>query len=379
MKRFRFMPKLAAAIVSAAMIFSGAVPAFADGANNKGINKLEKNTVYFDATLNMEVEKSASGITPTVPNVTFSYNVINGEAESKSSNDTTTSIKKGFGFDTAQSFTATKSQDYSKISEETNEKNVITETGKVVYQVAIPFTNVNFTEPGIYHYVVTDKTTLGQGFDTSGHVNTRDLYISVVDQDGKYVINDATMTTTGSDGKGTGFSYNYKAKYLKFTKKIAGNQATLSDRFEFNMAISNVDQNVTVSYNNVFADPKASDALPGETLNPSNKVVSKSFYMTNLSSVAVDNIPSGYKIKITEAPGNYSASLDKDKNLSSLSLIDNTLSVNDPITSSVYFTVINTKEGTVPTGVIFAVAPFAIGAVAIAAFVILKVRKAAKQ
>lgn len=376
MKRFRFMPKLAAAIVSAAMIFSGAVPAFADGADNKGINKYEANTVYFDATLNMEVEKSASDITPTVPNVTFSYNVINGAAESKSLNNTTTSIKEGIGFNDANAtLTAKRSQDYSR----TSDKDATTETGKVVYQVAIPFTNVNFTEPGIYHYVVTDKTTLGQGFDTDKLVTKRDLYISVVDNNGTYVINDATMTTTGSDGKGTGFSYNYKAKYLKFTKKIAGNQATLSDRFKFDMAISNVDQNVTVSYNKVFATSDSTDALTGETLTPADNTVRKSFYMTNLSSVAVDNIPSGYKIKITEAPGNYSASLDKDKNLSSLSLIDNTLSVNDPITSSVYFTVTNTKEGTVPTGVIFAVAPFAIGAVAIAAFVILKVRKAAKQ
>lgn len=61
MKRFRFMPKLAAAIVSAAMIFTTAVPAFADDANKK--LTVNTNKVQFTTKLKLDMKTSADGIT----------------------------------------------------------------------------------------------------------------------------------------------------------------------------------------------------------------------------------------------------------------------------------------------------------------------------
>lgn len=67
MKRFRFMPKLAAAIVSAAMIFSGAVPAFADDTTttthpNGGNLTLDSQIVKFNTKLTLNVTKSSDAV-----------------------------------------------------------------------------------------------------------------------------------------------------------------------------------------------------------------------------------------------------------------------------------------------------------------------------
>lgn len=104
MKRFRFMPKLAAAIVSAAMIFSGAVPAFADGTttNPNGGNLTvgeKKNHVYFDAIVELQVEKSSNNVKTKVPNKKFTYTVSNGAEE--------TNIKAGTLSDPISSVSAT--------------------------------------------------------------------------------------------------------------------------------------------------------------------------------------------------------------------------------------------------------------------------------
>lgn len=365
MKRFRFMPKLAAAIVSAAMIFSGAVPAFADDTTttthpNGGNLTLDSQIVKFNTKLTLNVTKSSDAVNITVPAKTISYTIKNGDA------DSTNGILAGVNDDKL-----------SVSSSVFNSKSVIKNDETTPYVIAtssIDFSKAGFTAAGIYRYKIISQTNFDPAME--GDFNTTQ-YIDVVvaNTDGKgYAVKDAAMINNAKTSKSDKFQFTYKATYLKFTKNIEGNQADVTKRFIFGMTLSDLTQPVTLTYNNVTSTN--STVLP-TTLTPTSGTVSQNFSLTRGSSVTVDNIPYGYSFDINENPDGYTPTV-KSNDINDSELANDHLTKSN-INSKIEFTVTNTKGGTVPTGVIFAVAPFAIGAVAIAAFVILKVRKAAKQ
>lgn len=379
MKRFRFMPKLAAAIVSAAMIFSGAVPAFADGTttttNPNGGNLTagtgeKKNHVYFDAIVELQVEKSSNNVTTKVPNKTFSYTVSNG-AEDKENN-----IKAGT---LSGSINAT-----AKLG------NTKTTSGNKEYAKGtadIDLSNATFNEAGVYHFTITDTSSKGLGNSFSGNIGkTKDLYVSVSNDGSGYEIKDASIKALSNESKTAGFDYTYNATYLKFKKYITGNQSNATKTFNFTLTLNNLDQTVDLTYIDL-PDTDTNNSKPA-TLTPNEKNTSTAtFDLTQNSEVIIDNIPVGYGFTVAENKEGYTASLKdiaKGTDTAQPTISNNTdndtgsVSLNN-VNTYISFTVQNLKDGTVPTGVIFAVAPFAIGAVAIAAFVILKVRKAVKQ
>ena len=377
MKEFRFMPKLAAAIVSVAMIFSGAVPAFAATTDGNTTINTAGNSVKFNTTLSLSMETLGENVQKRIPAKTFKYTVSPGSAVSSSN-----PIYAGVALsDTKSTVTATiAAQDVTS-----NQSSVSVDT-------TVDFSDVQWPQTGIYRYKVTNTDSATSAYTGSGFGKTMLLDVAVVNDSAGtgYKIDHAALvnTTTNSDGtttssKSDGFVFNYQSKYMKFTKLVAGNQGDHNKDFQFTLNISGATGldylNVTTTSTSTNSAAKKSGTI--DLTNGSTGDVT--FYLKHDEYVVINNLPAGYHFTVNENKTDLTA----NGYTPSISATTGTLTVDNNnakasannVASSLAFNVTNTKSGSVPTGVIFAVAPFAIGAVAIALFVILKVRKAAKQ
>lgn len=377
MKEFRFMPKLAAVIISAAMIFSGAVPAFAATTDGNTTINTAGNSVKFNTTLSLSMETLGENVQKRIPAKTFKYTVSPGSAVSSSN-----PIYAGVALsDTKSTVTATiAAQDVTS-----NQSSVSVDT-------TVDFSDVQWPQTGIYRYKVTNTDSATSAYTGSGFGKTMLLDVAVVNDSAGtgYKIDHAALvnTTTNSDGtttssKSDGFVFNYQSKYMKFTKLVAGNQGDHNKDFQFTLNISGATGldylNVTTTSTSTNSAAKKSGTI--DLTNGSTGDVT--FYLKHDEYVVINNLPAGYHFTVNENKTDLTA----NGYTPSISATTGTLTVDNNnakasannVASSLAFNVTNTKSGSVPTGVIFAVAPFAIGAVAITLFVILKVRKAAKQ
>lgn len=377
MKEFRFMPKLAAAIVSVAMIFSGAVPAFAATTDGNTTINTAGNSVKFNTTLSLSMETLGENVQKRIPAKTFKYTVSPGSAVSSSN-----PIYAGVALsDTKSTVTATIAA-----------QNVTSNQSSVSVDTTVDFSDVQWPQTGIYRYNVTNTDSATSAYTGSGFGKTMLLDVAVVNDSAGtgYKIDHAALVniTTNSDGtttssKSDGFVFNYQSKYMKFTKLVAGNQGDHNKDFQFTLNISGATGldclNVTTTSTSTNSAAKKSGTI--DLTNGSTGDVT--FYLKHDEYVVINNLPAGYHFTVNENKTDLTA----NGYTPSISATTGTLTVDNNnakasannVASSLAFNVTNTKSGSVPTGVIFAVAPFAIGAVAITLFVILKVRKAAKQ
>lgn len=389
MKRFRFMPKLAAAIVSAAMIFSGAVPAFADNSNPTNDSTSTKLSIYGN------VLKFKQKITlPTsahVPSVTYKYTL------TPVTSDLPAGFNAGILAGTDSNKTATVSFTPSTITDEDTQYNKTElESGKksLNQDVSFSLSDVSFSAPGKYLYKLTSTASDVKGLNkdstndptdqsTTDKNDISDRYVVVYvtnENDGYHTAARMQKTTNAKDKEDSLLS-DYSAYNFAVKKIISGNQASTTDKFDFTMTITNLSDGTKVD----FSD-KTSATVEKGTITKSFKLTSGSTFTaygiskesnivvkelgetnTKLGYTPLENLTATGDTQVA-GKGNYSVDEKLNATATDASLQSNT---------EIQFT--NTRSGTVPTGVIFAVAPFAIGAVAIAAFVILKVRKAAKQ
>lgn len=372
MKRFRFMPKLAAAIVSAAMIFSGAVPAFAEASN--GNTAISGNTVTFKTILVLDLD--TLGGQKRIPAKTFHYEITPGADQAATGSNLP--------------IYAGKLSNTKTLTTEANiaAKDVNTDTSSETVNTTIDFTGVDWGAPGIYRYNVKNTDTASNAYDGTGFGKTMTLDVAVVnntDGTGYHIDHAALVDTTTKDGKTTtskvdNFAFKYHSKYLKFTKIVAGSQGNQNKYFKFTLSMTGL-TGLDKLYVTTTSTSTNTDAQKDGIISVKNGSTGDIvFYLKHNENVIINNLPVGYNFTLSEdnaaiTADGYKASIDSASNLQ----MTNGSTTNNTVKNSLSFNVTNTKEGIVPTGVIFAVAPFAIGAVAIAAFVILKVRKAAKQ
>ncbi len=379
MKRFRFMPKLAAAIVSAAMIFSGAVPAFA----------AEGTTSNFDNvfTVYLGLEEGAP-----VPNKTISYTTKN---VSKPANATAPDL----GTLTANFTSKDNSYKVSGLPDTESElKSKLTALDRANYakaDVSVKWSEKAFNKAGVYKYMITQESLNGKFNNDPSIVRYLDVYVDASESNGTYTYsvagtvfheneNDKVDSDNKMAHKSLGYFDSYNSVDLNFEKKISGNQVDTEDKFTFNLSLENLEKNATYSITvagtkyNFDSEDDGTASRPGLQLGAGEQIELK-------------GLPKGVKYTFTETDSkgytpSYSApdSSNTVKSTGDTATITSNANNNFTITDenveqNTTSVIVNTKTGTVPTGVIFAVAPFAIGAVAIAAFVILKVRKATKQ
>lgn len=374
-----------AAIMTAVMIMAQGMPAMAAGTNYGNVIGGTKTTT-FDKYLVMDAQAQ-------VPNVSFSYAVTAGQTkvydvdgkkfEVLAGVDADKVTMAGVGSETAGTIAYAQGdatlqddnalvKDYDKAAEKYAKKTA-----------SLDFSACQFTEPGIYRYVITESGT-NQGITNDADL-TRivDVYVEdASDVDGKkltiagYVLHsntdDAPDITMGDDNgsggayaatKSQGFTNTYDTSDLTFRKEVAGNQASHDKYFEFTVAITDAVAGTVYDVDITGADATSGTnaatiaANAGKT-NPTSLTVgddgtvTQKFYLQHGQEVKVQGIAKDTNYAVTENAEDYKST--------AAGVTDYTDAVNGTVASADLKTsYLNTRDGVIPTGVAMAVAPFA--------------------
>lgn len=253
--------------------------------------------------------------------------------------------------------------------------------------VTVDFTEVDFTAPGIYRYIITEKAGVTQQGISNDETNTRTLDVFVEYENAEqgtlkvsnYILYPGTKTDTSNveqNAKDDGFTNTYTTYDLTLEKNVTGNQGDRDKYFEFSVNITGA-VNGTV-YTVDLTDAEGSPNVDGttktnsDTLTVTDGSVAATYYLKHGQSIVIQGLTAGTKYTITEA--DYSGDGYSTTNT------DNTGDGADGKTTSqkdmpgddhtVTFT--NDKQGTVPTGILLETAPYLIlGAVVVAGLVVL--------
>lgn len=233
----------------------------------------------------------------------------------------------------------------------------------------VDLSGVNFTEPGVYRYVITETagSTTGITYDTAPRY--LDVYVQYDNggnlEIGGYVLSDSAVARNLDDtsvAKSTGVKNSMTSYELTFTKAIEGNQADKTEAFTFTLNISN-------------AADGTYTASDGTTITVSSGSGSATFTLTDGDTISVPGLTPGATCTVSETAGDYTPSIVIDNGSPISASSTGTITMNDNHQAD--FT--NTREGVIPTGVILTVAPFAIGLLVAAAVIFFLIGRKKKR
>ena len=270
-------------------------------------------------------------------------------------------------------------------------------------KIEIDFSGISFQEPGIYRYIITEAAA---GTDQAAGVtndtdSTRVLDVVVEDSSegsvnklkiGNYILHDdvsdvpvkAAGNTSTIEDKSSGFTNKYDAYDLVFSKTVKGNQGSKDKYFKFDVSVSGAKgAEIAVSGQGTYfaaepekststtylasdmktANTKDDDAdLAGQQLKAdADGNITATFYIKHGQKVTLQGIPAGAKYTVTEIQEDYTANVsvtetadpsDAAANSAKNGITDETTGIQGNTTAA--FT--NTREGTIPTGILSNVA-----------------------
>lgn len=257
--------------------------------------------------------------------------------------------------------------------------------------LTVDFSGVTFTEPGVYRYAITESGTMPTGV-TLDETNPRyiDVYVEyeatttnggttyadeltvqgfVVHSDnGQVAASTTTGGTTGSytgEGKG-GFENEYGAHHLTVEMQVSGNQGSRSKYFTVNVVISGLDKGIALAVNTAGAVNTRSEANPAQMTAGDDGVAIGTFSLMHNQKIVIQNLPKGALYTVTEVFEDYVPSVTSTGAVGltgSVQADGLSYAVNGPaggITVDTGITLINTKIGIIPTGVLLTLAPFGV-------------------
>lgn len=322
------------------------------------------------------------------PEATFSFSVSAGAAVDATS--TTEKIYAGVGTPTIADVTF--SADDTVYLQAGDDDHIELADGKAFakHDVTVDFSSVTFSHAGVYHYVISEDASDILGI-TNDDAQERDMYVYVTSaEDGtlsvaSYVMmerdDDRALDLTAVEKDGdtiVGKSYEYTNEYatsnLTFSKSVAGNKADHTKYFAVTVTISDAVEgtkiNVVGAGTTFDAAPAANDAtaydadtmLAGNTVADNVLVVGEdgtvthTFYLQHGQSVELDGLANGTKWHVEEAQEDYTPSStvtadENDAGIDELEGENGREDVQSGITGDVTVALKNTKEGTIPTGV----------------------------
>ena len=342
-----------------------------------------------------------------VPSVEFEYTIEPGTAVPVGA-DNEIEIKAGIGSPTIESAVFPSNDDpATAVAADPDDA-----TKKIaVDNVVIDLSSVTFTESGVYRYVVTEVNgnLPGVTYDANA-VRYLDVFVFPQDTDNDPTTPDELVVTTYSlktvasnfekvydddldtwkyqyveepTVKSSGYKNELETVDLAFSKKIEGNQADMTKRFEYTLALSNVNPgtyNLEISSadvigndSNVTAENSAYTITVG-----SDGTYTGTFYLTNADYVKVLDLNKGYSYSVTEDAEDYTSTNGVDNEGTDNDYLDpiSGSNITADLTKTGYT---NSRTGIIPTGVILTVAPFMIGLLlfgAIMMFMISRRRRA---
>ena len=387
--------------VAAAMMLT-AVPVGAAAGTNYGATIEGTKTTTFDKFLLMDSQAN-------VPNATFSYAVTAGNAKAYSVADKKFQVLAGVDADKVTMAGVGEGAEANKIVFKQGDGSDAHDTTKDAYvkdlaagkkyalkTATLDFSAVQFTEPGVYRYIITEDGT-NQGITNDADL-TRVLDVYVNDAsanvDGAftkkltiagYVLhsneNDAPDVAAGDEfgstgayvaTKSQGFTNSYDTSDLTLRKQVTGNQASRDKYFEFTLNIAAAQPNT--KYDVVIDDADATskanaatiDANAGQTnvtsitTDGAGKATQK-FYLQHDQQVTVQGLAKDTTYAVTENTEDYKSTA----NTAAAKVVEikagtESAPVNGTIASKDLTTgYLNTRDGVIPTGIVMAVAPFA--------------------
>lgn len=340
--------RLAAILMAAVMMTAMAVPVFA--ASDTTENAADTSTTG-TAITSMNFTKTVDADDNTYhPDETFTFTVAGASVnDGEKYNDAVVSTGTGTGTITAS--------------------NVVTDTsllGRKIYKSSLDFSQLNFEQPGIYKYTVTEVA--GSNKDMT-YDTTRNLYVYVrwnSDKTGLEIYGAAMSKDTTTENKDANFVNEYKKsnkteelfKDLTIEKTVTGTQGDTSKLFSFTLTITSGSGR---KYYKVSTTANGS-AVQLESGKPYE------FQLKDKDKIVVENLSANDDYTITEADytsEGYTTKIGSDKT--------NTKTGKMP-QQDLTVTFENNKEAVTPTGIVMSYGPYIamIAAAAVLAFVFLR-------
>lgn len=393
------MKKTAMSMAVAAAMMLTAVPVGAAAGTNYGAAIGGTKTTTFDKFLVMDEEAN-------VPNAAFSYAVTAGAAKAYDIQgkkfqvlagvdaDKVTMAGIGDGATAGQIvFTQGDGSDTHDTTKDQYVKDLVAGKKYASKTATLDFSKVQFTEPGVYRYVVTESGT-NQGITNDADL-TRivDVYVNDDTQtDGTkqltiagYVLHSnaddepdvASGTDFGSTGayvdtKSQGFTNSYDTSDLTLRKQVTGNQASRDKYFEFTLNIAAAQPNTKydVVIDEADATSKSNSATIADNAGKTNVTsittdgegkATQKFYLQHNQQITVQGLAKDTTYDLTENTEDYKSTA----NTAADSVVEikagtDSAEVKGTIASKDLTTgYLNTRSGVIPTGIVIAVAPFA--------------------
>lgn len=319
--------------------------------------------VSFKKTLDMTNAQGAS-----VPTVTFTYSITSGTAVPATKDSP--EIKAGVGAPTVGTAVYAPVDDANTEVDET----ALTKT------VGIDFSDVTFTAPGIYRYVITEETTDNADI-TNDKTNERYLDVYVVNgENGGFeiasqaLLTDAVSPNTSSSydsaKKSEGFTNAYTTYKLTLDKVVDGTMGYKEEEFEFTINFEGpANASFTYGTTKVTLNNEGKGSI-GTKLADASELFTVTGIPSTVRYTVVENInkTEGYETTATvNGTENVVTPSDTAQTLKEVTMgkTDNAVVVT------------NTKNATTPTGVILNIAPYIlmVALAGILAFFFLRRRK----
>lgn len=318
--------------------------AFAQGESDES-----KTTFEFTKVLNVE-----EGV--KVPPATFSFDVNIGNADSANAIDA-----------------GIQANDVVVNSVQFSPEDTVVD-GKVTKNVEVDFTDVNWTAPGVYHYVLTETDGKQDGikYDTKNY----DLYVTVeyaengTDLEVKsYKMIDPDKGTTKEDGN---INNAYETANLTLKKEVTGNQGDKKKEFTFTVNITNAVPGTVYAVDL----SNAVNAGPAEITVTNEGTVTAAYNLSNGENVVIKGLTENTKYTITETDYSTEGYKTTYKVDAGEATVGNAYTADTMGADDTTVTFTNNKKGTVPTGILLETAPYMIlGAVVLAGIVVLFVTR----
>ena len=261
-----------------------------------------------------------------------------------------------------------------------------TDTQKYVkVSVSADFSQVEFDEPGVYRYILTEVDPKTDGFTADSESRVLDVYVS--DVEGKlevtaYVLHSeeddiAVGDDYGSEGgelvdKNDGFTNEYTTYDLTFSKEVSGNQASKDKFFKFTVTIDDIPGNVltvdideavdSVTGNSATNSDYVGEENPDELTVDESGAVEATFYLQHGQSITIYGLTENAAYTVEEDAEDY--------------LSNEPDNAEGTMEDDVTVEFVNTRNGVIPTGVMLTVVPgVVIVAIAAAGLILLSRKK----
>lgn len=398
------LKKFTKTLLTAVMLAgSVATPVFAEGVTYTPVAGGEININKY-----LVMEEAAN-----VPNVEFTFTIAAGTASNSDAGTTKAQVRAGNDANavtgTPTITTATFETDqatYASVQDlasaglkvAPNAKDPVTLAQGEKYAKSlfkVNFSGVTFKEPGVYRYVITESATTSGGITNDTDAD-RILDVYVIDEDGAlqvqgYVLHnndgDVMLDGTSADNKAEGFVNKYSTHDLTISKTVAGNAGSRDEYFKFTVAIEgavpgtkyNVDLSAADAQTKTNAINTEAHTNPATLTVGEDGKIQQDFYLQNGQNIKIKGLADGTKYTVSEEDAlldneGYVTTVEQTGDTDGEFTADSRSLVNAAITADTTDAFTNTKNETIPTGIINKVAPYA-AVVGLAAFLLIVSRR----